>query len=897
MTPIGEYDYVVVGGGSAGCVLANRLTKDGKSSVLLLEAGGKDDWLWVNVPVGYLFSIGNPRTDWCFRTDAEPGLNGRTLLYARGKGLGGCSSINAMVYMRGQKVDYDYWASLGNRGWAWDDVLPVYKRMECHFAGADEFHGCEGELHVQKPRVSWEILDAWRDAAEEAGIPKVEEFNRGDNFGNAYFHMNQRRGERWSASRAWLHPVMGRSNLKVITKAHVKKVVVEARDGVKRATGIELVIEGQGEASAKARKAVILAAGSIGSPQILQLSGIGPAELLGKFAIPVVHELPGVGENLHDHLQIRMMWKVKGPTLNERAGSLFGKAAMAIEYFLFRTGPLTMPPSQLGAFAKSDASEATPDMEWHVQPLSLEKFGDPLHGFPAITPSVCNLRPTSRGWVRILGTDPVAPPSIRLNYLATPGGPARGGRGHALHAQGHGAAGAREIPAERMAAGAGVRIRRGSREGCGRPRHDDLPSRGHLQDGARPGLRGRRPPARPRNRGPARYRRIDHAAHHLRQHQRADLHDRGEGRGIPAFGRAMNARILAFFAALLVLAAAAYLGMKPEDPAEIARGRNVAAASRTVDSGIAARTASAAHGTARVPFPRMAGIPARRSLFNELEHAASYRALYDRLHGSAEGGTAEGLYVQYAILSKCATVTDRAFHHPQRKPIEQRREEFLRALAPDDPLREKRIAAFEGASVDHCAGFGEMKVTRADLEKLLAQSAQEGDPKARAVSVEREIWQARHNGAWSTATLSDSQISTLEQAIATKDPEAMVLAGRLLSNSWPNLTLKVGGADAQPVEPRAFYNAWQILACQYGNACGADNPRLQSECAFNAHCDAQSLPDYLYYYASTPHESELLARYESVLRGAIENGDWSQVVVSRGPGMPRQTTYVFGGSG
>jgi choline dehydrogenase len=420
MTALGEFDYIVVGGGSAGCVLANRLTKDGQSSVLLLEAGGRDDWLWVNVPVGYLFSIGNPRTDWCFRTDEEPGLNGRSLLYARGKGLGGCSSINAMVYMRGQRGDYDHWAALGNRGWSWNDVLPVFKRMECHFAGADDFHGCEGELHVQKPRVAWEILDAWRDAAEQAGIPKVEEFNRGDNFGNAYFHMNQRGGERWSASRAWLHPVMSRPNLKVVTKAHVRRVNVEARDGATRATGVEVVIEGQGEASAKARKAVILAAGAIGSPQILQLSGIGAPGVLQEFGIPMVHELRGVGENLHDHLQIRMMWKVKGPTLNERAGSLFGKAAMVMEYLVRRTGPLTMPPSQLGAFAKSDEAEPSPDMEWHVQPLSLDKFGDPLHRFPAITPSVCNLRPTSRGWVRIRGTDPLAAPSIRLNYLTTP---------------------------------------------------------------------------------------------------------------------------------------------------------------------------------------------------------------------------------------------------------------------------------------------------------------------------------------------------------------------------------------------------------------------------------------------------------------------------------------------
>ncbi len=413
----GSFDYVIVGAGSAGCLLANRLSADPNNSVLLLEAGGKDNYIWIHIPVGYLYTIGNPRTDWCYQTEPDPGLNGRSILYARGKVLGGCSSINAMIYMRGQKSDYDHWSELGNRGWSWDEVLPYFKRTEDYAHGGDELHGAGGGLRVEERRVSWEILDAWRDAAEESGIPKIAEFNRGDNFGNAYFQMNQRRGVRWSATKAFLRPAMSRPNLRVRTGAHVHRLRIEGEP--KRATGVEYR-DASGMHTAEARKEIVMAAGSIGTPQILQLSGVGPGALLQQKGIPSVHDLPGVGENLHDHLQVRTVYKVSGvTTLNERANSLFGKMAMGLEYLFFRSGPLTMPPSQLGAFARSDPAQPSANIEWHVQPLSLDKFGDPLHPYPAITPSVCNLRPTSRGHVRLKSREPEAAPAIQLNYLST----------------------------------------------------------------------------------------------------------------------------------------------------------------------------------------------------------------------------------------------------------------------------------------------------------------------------------------------------------------------------------------------------------------------------------------------------------------------------------------------
>jgi choline dehydrogenase len=411
----GDYDYVVVGAGSAGCVVANRLSTNPKNRVLVLEAGGNDNWIWLHIPVGYLFAIGNPRSDWMFETEIEAGLNGRSLKYPRGKVVGGSSAINAMISMRGHASDYDHWRQLGLTGWGWDDVCPVFKRLDDHFMGESEHHGVGGEWRVEPAGMRWDVLDAVAKAAVEMDVPMTRDFNTGDNTGVGYFHVNQKRGFRWSSARGFLKPVLHRVNLRLETGVLVERVLFDG----KRAAGVRFQQHGR-TIEVRAKGEVILSAGAIGSPEILQRSGVGPAEWLREFGIIVVAHRPGIGRNLQDHLQQRMIYRVYGTkTLNETYHSLIGRALMGFEYALFRRGPLTMAPSQLGIFTTSTPDFDRPNLEFHVQPLSLDRFGEPLHRFPAITVAACNLRPTSRGTVRLRSADPSAKPVIAPNYLST----------------------------------------------------------------------------------------------------------------------------------------------------------------------------------------------------------------------------------------------------------------------------------------------------------------------------------------------------------------------------------------------------------------------------------------------------------------------------------------------
>ena len=415
------WDYIVVGAGTAGCLLANRLSADPHTRVLLLEAGGRDDYAWIHIPVGYLYCIGNPRTDWLYQTEPDPGLNGRVLRYPRGKVLGGCSSINGMIYMRGQARDYDGWAAfVGDDAWRWDACLPYFMRHEDHWRGADQHHGAGKEWRVERQRLRWDLLDAFAEAAQQAGIPACDDFNRGNNEGVGYFEVNQKRGVRWNASKAFLRPVRRRPNLEVRTAATVTRLRLEgdATQGL-RATGVELRAA-EGTHTLHAARAVLLAAGAVGTPQLLQLSGIGPAPLLQQHGVALRHELPGVGENLQDHLQIRAVFGVEGATtLNALARTWWGKARIGLQYALFQSGPMSMAPSQLGAFARSSPDRAWPDLEYHVQPLSLDAFGEPLHPYPAFTASVCNLNPDSRGTVRIRSPRAEDAPLIAPSYLST----------------------------------------------------------------------------------------------------------------------------------------------------------------------------------------------------------------------------------------------------------------------------------------------------------------------------------------------------------------------------------------------------------------------------------------------------------------------------------------------
>ncbi len=411
----GDFDYIIVGAGTAGCIVANRLSADPTKRVLILEAGGRDNWIWFHIPVGYLFAIGNPRADWMFKTEPEPGLNGRALAYPRGKVIGGSSAINAMISMRGQMADYDHWRQLGLTGWSWDDVLPAFRRIEDHFLGDSAHHGVGGGWRIEAPRIAWDVLDAVGEAAMQMGIPRIPDFNTGNNEGVSYFHVNQKRGRRWSSARGFLKPALNRPNLRLETGVLVERLIIE--NG--RAVGVRYRQGGE-TIEARSRGEVVLSSGSIGSVQVLHRSGIGPGEWLSPLGIDVVHDRPGVGRNLQDHLQQRAIYKMHGVrTLNETYYSLPRRGWMGLDYALRRRGPLTMAPSQLGIFTRSDPSQERANIQFHVQPLSLDKFGEPLHRFPAITVAACNLRPSSRGTIRLHSASPDEPPIIAPNYLST----------------------------------------------------------------------------------------------------------------------------------------------------------------------------------------------------------------------------------------------------------------------------------------------------------------------------------------------------------------------------------------------------------------------------------------------------------------------------------------------